>query len=581
MLKLLGFLKPFVKEVLLIVALTLVQALCDLSLPTYMSDIINVGIGQDKGIGYILRQGGLMLSVAFLSMFAVVVVCFTAARMGARCSMGLRKGVFAKVLGFSGHEFGKFSTASLITRSTNDIQQIQMLVSMMLRMIIYAPILGIGGVFKVLSVSTRMTWIIALAVALVVGLVAVLFTVVMPKFKLVQTLVDRLNLVTRESLDGMLVIRAFGNQKHDEEKFDVANSDLTNLNLFVNRVMSLMMPVMMLIMNLTAVAIIWYGAKNIDEGFLQVGDVMAFIQYSMQIIMSFLMISMISIFLPRALVSANRIDEVLKTEISIVDPAKAEKTSPMGTIEFKNVSFKYPGADEYILENISFKAKKGSTTAIIGSTGSGKTTLINLIPRFYDVSDGEILVDGVDVKKQSLHSLRDKIGYVPQKGLLFFGSIKSNLLFGKNFEENQSEERMLKASKIAQANFIDTLPEKYENQIAQGGSNVSGGQKQRLAIARALTKKSEILIFDDSFSALDFKTDANLRAALKKEVEATILVVAQRINTIRNADQILVLDEGKLVGIGTHTELLAQCEVYRQIASSQLSEKEMRGVANA
>ncbi len=525
---------------------------------------------------YILKSGGLMILIALVSMVVSVVVVFIAARVAAGLGHGLRKNVFGKVIGFSNTELDKFSIASLITRSTNDIQQIQLLIVMLLRIVFYAPILAIGGVIKVLNTETSMTWIIGVAVAAILTVVITLFSIVLPRFKKLQSLVDRVNLVMREILSGILVIRAFGTNKHEEKRFDKANTDLTKTNLFVNRIMTFMMPMMMLIMNAVTVLIVYVGAKNIDSGTIQVGDMMAFIQYTMQIIMSFLLISMISIMLPRATVSLGRIDEVLNTSLSIEDPSEAKKfkEEKKGLLEFKNVSFKYPEAEEFAIKNITFKAKPGETTAIIGSTGCGKSTLVNLIPRFYDVTNGEILLDGLNVKDVSQHDLREKIGYVPQKGVLFTGTIESNIKYGA---ENASIDDIKKAAEIAQATeFIDSKEKGYETPISQGGTNVSGGQKQRLSIARAIAKKPDVYIFDDSFSALDYKTDSALRSALKKGTEnATVLIVAQRISTILNAEQIIVLDKGEIVGKGTHKELVENCEVYREIAKSQLSKEEM------
>ncbi|ELC8443886.1 ABC transporter ATP-binding protein [Clostridium perfringens] len=525
---------------------------------------------------YILRTGGIMILLALGSMVAAVSVTLIASRVAAGFGRNLRGMVFGKVVRFSNAEFDKFSTASLITRSTNDIQQIQTLMVMLLRIVFYAPILGLGGIFRVVKTDTGMSWIIAVALAAILSLVIVMFGLAIPKFKLVQKLVDKLNLVARESLTGMLVIRAFNTEKYQEEKFDGVNKDLTKTNLFVNRIMGGMMPLMMLIMNLITVLIVWVGAHNVNDGVMQVGDMMAFIQYTMQIIMAFLMISMVSVMLPRASVSGQRIAEVLETEESIKDPEKKNEfnESKKGYVEFKDVSFKYPGAEEYVLKDISFTAKPGKTTAFIGGTGSGKSTLVNLIPRFYDVTEGEILVDGTDIRKVPQHDLREKIGYVPQKGILFSGTIESNLKYGN---EDALLENLEEAANIAQASeFINTKALKYAEEISQGGTNVSGGQKQRLSIARALVKNPDVYIFDDSFSALDFKTDAAVRKALnEKTSHSTMLIVAQRISTIMGADQIIVLDEGKVVGKGTHKELLENCEVYKQIALSQLSKEEL------
>jgi ATP-binding cassette subfamily B multidrug efflux pump len=525
---------------------------------------------------YILLTGAKMLLIALVSMACSISVGYMASRVAAALGRNLRENVFEKVVSFSNAEFDHFSTASLITRSTNDIQQIQMFVVMLLRMVLYAPIVGIGGVIKVFNTNSSMSWIIGVAVAAIVVLVLVLFATVMPRFKLVQKLIDRLNLVTREILTGIMVIRAFGTEKHEEKRFDKANDDLTRTNLFVNRVMTCMMPTMMLIMNGITLLIMWNGAYSIDDGVMQVGDLMAFIQYTMQIIMAFLMISMVSVMLPRASVSMTRIDEVLVSESVIMDPENPQKSvaSEKGVVEFRDVSFRYPNAEENVLSHISFTAKPGQTTAFIGSTGSGKSTLVNLIPRFYDVTEGQVLVDGVDVRDMSQHELHDKLGYVPQKGVLFSGTIDSNLRYGK---KDASEETIRQAAEIAQATeFIDAKPDGYDSPIAQGGTNVSGGQKQRLSIARAIAKDPKIYIFDDSFSALDYKTDLTLRNALKEHTgDATVLIVAQRISTILHADQILVLDDGHVVGKGTHSELMKSCEEYQQIAMSQLSKEEL------
>ncbi len=537
-------------------------------------------IGLDTGhmsTVYILKTGAKMLGLAALGMAASILACLMASRVGAKVGRGLRRDTFRKVIGFSNAEFDKFSTASLITRSTNDIQQIQFLTVMILRIVLYAPVMAIGGILKVSKTNVDMFWIIGLAVLLIVMVVAVLFIVVMPKFKIVQNMVDKLNLVSREILTGLPVIRAFHTEKHEEERFDKANKDLTKLNLFVNRAMTFMMPTMMLVMNGITVLIVWVGGHSINDGAMQVGDMMAFIQYAMQIIMSFLMICMISVMLPRAAVSAERVDEVLKSETKIHDP-KEPKTLPKngkGEVAFEHVSFHYPGAEEDVLHDITFTAKPGETTAFIGSTGCGKSTLINLIPRFYDVTEGKITIDGQDVRDLTQHALRDKLGYVPQKGVLFSGNIASNIMFGN---PAGSEQEMTEAAQIAQAvEFIDTKPERYKSPISQGGANVSGGQKQRLSIARAIAKHPDVYIFDDSFSALDYKTDTVLRSALKeKTTDSVVLIVAQRISTILHAEQIIVLDDGKIVGKGTHEELLKTCDAYYQIAASQLSESELK-----
>lgn len=527
-------------------------------------------------MNYIKKTGLQMVLMAFMIMAAAVSVTFLSARVAVGLGHDLRSSIYAKVMSFSSREYHKFSTASLITRSTNDVQQVQQVMTMMFRIILYAPIVGIGGVLRVLQTDASMTWILAVAVVLILLVIFVLFQVAMPKFTKLQTLIDRLNLVTREILTGIPVIRAFSREKHEEERFEKANQDLTRTNLFVNRCMTFMMPVMMLIMNGVSVMIIYFGSHAVDNGTMQVGNVMAFIQYAMQIIMSFLMISAMSIMLPRANVAAMRINEVLETEGSIDDPenpvhAMEEKK---GCVEFDHVTFAYPQAGENVLTDISFRVNKGETLAVIGSTGSGKSTLVNLIPRFYDVTGGSVRVDGVDVRDMTQKELHDKLGYVPQKGILFSGTIDSNIRYGK---PDISQEQVKKAAQVAQAaEFIETKPTQYSSPIAQGGTNVSGGQKQRLSIARAIAKDPEIFLFDDSFSALDFKTDSQLRKALKEHTkEATTIIVAQRISTILNADQIIVLDDGHMAGIGTHQELMRSCEVYRQIAISQLSEEEL------
>ncbi len=536
-------------------------------------------IGEDVDriqMHYILESGLEMLLMALLIMAASISVTFLSSRVAAALGHDLRNGVYRKVMGFSSSEYHKFSTASLITRSTNDVQQVQLTMAMMFRIVLYAPILGIGGVIRVLQTDSSMTWILGLGVALILAVILMLFLVAMPKFTKLQTLIDRLNLVTREILTGIPVIRAFSREKHEEERFEAANRNLTRTNLFVNRCMTFMMPVMMLIMNGISVLIIYNGAYAVDDGSMQVGNVMAFIQYAMQIIMSFLMITAMSIMLPRANVAAGRIVEVLNTKETIRDPENpvSPEAGTEGTVEFDHVSFAYPEADENVLTDITFKASKGQQVAIIGSTGSGKSTLINLIPRFYDVTEGSVRVDGVDVRDMSQKELRDKLGYVPQKGVLFSGTIDSNIRYGK---ADLTREEVERAAKIAQADdFIMEKNHTYDSPVAQGGTNVSGGQKQRLSIARAIAKNPEILIFDDSFSALDFKTDSALRKAIKDNTkDITTIIVAQRISTIMKADRIIVLDDGKMAGIGTHKELMKNCEVYRQIAMSQLSEEEL------
>ena len=536
------------------------------------------GVDTDElQMKYIFITGLKMLGLALISMSSAVVIMFLSNRVGAKLSRTLREKVFNKVLSFSNKELREFSTASLITRSTNDIQQIQQLMAMLFRTVVYAPIIGIGGIIKVLTQSnTSMAWIIGVAVISILMLVSVLFIIAMPKFKKLQDLTDKLNEVSREILTGKSVIRAFNTEEKEEKRFDNANVDLTKANIFVNRTMSIMMPMLIFIMNGISILIIWVGGHNVDQGIMQVGDMLAFIQYTMQIVMSFLMISMISVMLPRASVSANRIMKVLETELDIKDKETTKKldSSKKGLVQFKNVSFRYPDADTELLEDINFTAESGKTTAIIGSTGSGKSTIVNLIPRFYDVTGGELLVDGVNVKDLSQKELRDVIGFIPQKGILFSGTIESNIKYSN---PNMSDQKMQEAAEIAQAiEFIDGKEDKYKSEIAQGGSNVSGGQKQRLSIARAIAKDPEIFVFDDSFSALDFKTDVALREALAKRTQnKTCIIVAQRISTILNADKIVVLDDGKIVGQGTHKELIKNNEIYRQIALSQLSEEEL------
>ena len=538
-----------------------------------------IGMDTDKiQSSYIWKAGFQMLGVAFLIMITGVTVMYFSSGMACKLAKYLREEVFEKVLKYSNKEFREFSTASLITRSTNDIQQIQGMIQVLFRTVVFAPIMGIGGLIRVITKSsTSMIWIIGFAILCILTVVLILFIVAMPKFKKLQVLIDKINLVAREILTGLPVIRAFNKEKSEEERFDKANLDLTKVNIFVNRVMSFMMPLLMFLMNGISLMIVWFGSKNIDSGVMQVGDMMAIIQYTMQIVMAFLMVSMISIMLPRAAVSANRINEILDQDLSIKDKDETKKfeSDKKGLVEFKNVSFRYPDADMEILTDISFTAEPGKTTAIIGSTGSGKSTIVNLIPRFYDVTGGELCVDGVNIKDVSQKDLRDIIGYVPQKGVLFSGTIESNIKFA---DENMSDERMIKAAEIAQATeFIESKPEKYQTHISQGGTNVSGGQKQRLSIARAIASDPEIYIFDDSFSALDYKTDCVLREELAKVTkDKTVIIVAQRINTVLNADQIITLEDGKIVGKGTHEELMENCETYRQIALSQLSEEELK-----
>lgn len=528
---------------------------------------------------YLLRIGGQMLGITLLMVVAAIGVSFLASRIGARIGLTLRDKVFSKVVSFSSAEIDRFSTASLITRSTNDIQQVQTVIVMSLRIVLYAPILGIGGVFKVMETRTGMTWIIGVGVACVMALVAVLISVAMPKFKKVQALIDRVNLISREILTGLPVIRAFSRERHEEQRFDGANRDLMRTQLFTGRVMTLMLPAMNLLMNGVSVLIVWVGAQRIDMGAMQVGDMIAFITYTMQIVMSFLMISVISVMLPRAGVAAGRINEVIDMENTIRDPEHPrDGEKPLrGIVRFEDVSFRYPDSEADVLEHISFTARPGETTAIIGSTGSGKSTLLNLIPRFFDVTSGRITLDGIDIRELTQHKLRSLLGYVPQKGVLFSGDIESNLKFGG---DQITDEQMKQAAAIAQATeFIDQKPDKYHSPIAQGGSNVSGGQKQRLSIARAIAKDPLVYLFDDSFSALDYKTDAALRHALEAHTkDVAVIIVAQRVSTIMHAHQILVLDEGRVAGMGTHEELLRTCAEYQEIAKSQLSESELGGM---
>lgn len=536
-------------------------------------------LGMDIGKlqnSYILRVGAIMLVVTLLSAVATITVGYLSAKIAAGIGRDLRSDVFRKVENFSSAEFDKFPTASLITRSTNDITQLQMVTMFMVRLVFYAPIMGIGGTIRAIGKGSSMWWTIAVAVLVLIGVIIVIVSIALPKFRVVQKLIDRLNLVARENLSGMMVIRAFNMQDFEENRFDKANVDLTANTLFIARIMAVMMPMMMFILNVLSVVILWVGAHQVAQANMQVGDMMAFLQYAIQIVFSFLMLSMLFIILPRASVSADRIADVLETELAITDPAvpKPLNGSFTGKVEFRNVSFRYPGADTDILHNINFVAKPGETTAFIGSTGSGKSTVVNLIPRFYDVTEGAILMDGIDIREVTQHDLRDKIGYVPQKGILFSGTIKSNLRYA---DEYASEEQMETAVTIAQAaEFVNSNPDGLDAEIAQGGSNVSGGQRQRLSIARALVKKAPIYIFDDTFSALDFKTDAALRRALHESTsESTLLVVTQRVSTVKNAEQIVVLDQGQVVGKGTHQELMETCETYQEIALSQLSMEEL------
>ena len=563
------YFKPYIPYILVAVVLLFAEAMLELALPGYMADIIDDGIiaGDMKQI---YKIGILMIGISAAIVLCATGVSLFASKTAARSARDIRKAVFRKVMHFANEKMEDFSTASLITRSTNDIQQIQMAAVMTLRLGMFAPVMGIGAIIKALRTSVSLAWTIGIAFGAIVILMAFMFIITLPKFKVVQEKVDKLNLVMNERLRGILVIRAFNTQKYEEDRFDHANNDLTKLNLFVNRAMSVMMPVMMLIMNLTSILIVWAGAHYIDAGNLEIGSMLAFIQYAMQIIISFLFIAMMFIFLPRAAVSMGRVGEILKKEISITDKENTQEIrDKCGVVEFKNVSFRYADAEDAVLSDISFTARPGETTAFIGSTGSGKTTLVNLIPRFFDVTEGSITIDGVDIRDMKQHELREMIGYVPQKGMLFSGDIKSNIAYGA---EDKSFENIKRAAEVAQAeDFIMEKEEGFNAPVAQGGTNVSGGQKQRLSIARALAKKAPIYIFDDSFSALDFKTDAALRKELKKSAgESTLLIVAQRISTIADADQIIVLNEGRIAGKGTHKELMQTCGVYREIASSQL-----------
>lgn len=564
----------YIPLIALILAFLFGQAMCELALPGYMSDIINNGIVKGD-MDYIKKIGLIMIVVSAATVVCAVMGSFLSSRVAASSSRDIRKSLFKKVMGFSAAELEEFSTASLITRSTNDVQMVQQASVMTLRMACFAPIMGIGAVIKALDTSVSLSWTVGLALAVIIGIMLFAFLLIMPKFQVLQKKLDKLNLIIKERLSGILVIRAFTTEKKEENRFDEANKDLTKINLFVNKAMSFMMPALFFVMNGVSILIIWAGAHLIEADKLMIGDMLAYLQYAMHVIMSFLFITMMFIMIPRAFVSAQRIGAVLEVNPTITDKEEpCELENPKGTVEFKNVSFAYPDAEEKTLSDISFKAEPGKTTAIIGGTGSGKSSLISLIPRFYDVTEGTITIDGMDIRDLSQHELREQIGFVPQKGLLFSGTIGTNLRYGK---EDAGIEEMTEAAETAQAmEFIKEKEAGFDEEVAQGGVNVSGGQKQRISIARALVKKPKIYIFDDSFSALDFKTDKVLRKALEEKVgDSTIIIVAQRINTILEADQIIVLDEGRLAGRGTHSELMNTCEVYREIALSQLSEDEL------
>lgn len=580
MTKILKFFKPYLGNIAAAIVLLFLQANAELALPDYMSKIVDIGIlkgGEGQGqAAYILRMGGAMLALTLAAVAATVAVGYFGSRTAAGVARDLRRALFAKVQDFSAAEMDKFSTASLITRSTNDITQIQMVSNMALRMLFFAPIIGIGGVIRATSKASSMWWIIALAVGLLLSIILIVFAIALPKFKKIQALVDKLNLVARENLTGMMVIRAFSTQGREKERFDAVNKDLTGTMLFVSRGMAVMMPLIMLIMNLVSILIVWVGAGEIAQAKIQIGDMMAFMQYSMQIFFSFLMMSMMFIMIPRASISAERIHQVLATEISVRDP-ETPATLPAqvkGIVRFESVSFRYPGSSEDVLHRIDFTALPGQVTAIIGTTGAGKTTLVSLIPRFYDPTEGRVSIDGVDVRTLEQKSLRQAIGFVPQKSSLFSGTVESNLRYAK---EDASEKEIQEALGTAQAEeFVAALPERTLSPVSQGGANFSGGQRQRLAIARALMKKAPVLIFDDSFSALDYRTDKKLRRALAEGVgDRSLILVTQRVATIKNAHQIIVLDEGRMVGKGTHLELMETCEVYRDIALSQLSREEL------
>jgi ATP-binding cassette, subfamily B, multidrug efflux pump len=574
MLRLLRFLKPYTVEVVIVVVLVATTAFAELCLPTLMSDIVDTGI-VNGDTAYILRVGGLMLLVALAGVCSGLAGSYISARAGMAFGRDLRRTLFEHVEGFSLHEFDIIGTPSLITRTTNDVTQVQMFTMMVMRMIIMAPLMAVGGIYMMFRKDAGLTWILGVGVPLIAGIITLTAMKAMPLFRKMQAKIDRINLVLREGLTGVRVIRAFNRIQHERKRFDDANMDLTDVSIRVNKIMALMMPVMFLIMNLTTIAIIWFGAKRIDMGDMQIGSLMAFLQYAMQILFSVLMVSMLFIMLPRASVSAGRINEALAIQPGIKDAAKTRMPEKeRGHIEFKNVTFAYPNAEEPVLRNISFSAKPGEMTAIIGGTGSGKSTLVNLIPRFYDTASGSILVDGVDIREMSQEGLRAKLGFVPQKAVLFNDTIANNIRFGR---EDATDAEIAHAAETAQAlSFIQAMPDGFASVISQGGTNLSGGQKQRLAIARALVRKPEVFVFDDTFSALDFKTDARLRSALRRETaDATVIIVAQRVNTVMDADRIIVLDEGKVVGMGKHGELMRTCEIYREIVSSQLTEEEL------
>lgn len=576
MISVLKYVKKYWLMIITVVLMTFAQAMAELTLPDLMSDIVNNGIGTGDHV-YILVTGAKMLGISLIAMSCTVLITFLAAKIGADLSRRLRYDIFKKTSRMSAADFEAMGASSLITRTTNDISQVQMMITSALRMTLFAPVMGVSAAVKAFNQSTDMTRIIVLALIILVGMLAVLFGIATPKFKIVQKLIDRLNQVTREGLDGMMVVRAFNNQQTEQERFDTANRDLTRVQLFINRTMGIMGPVMSLLMNMSSVAIVYVGATLIGKSALSLGDMLAFLQYSMHIIMSFLMVSMTFIMAPRAMVSITRVGEVLDMKSTIQNPKAPKEGDTSGSVVFENVTFAYPGADEPVLQNISFEAKPGQTTAFIGATGSGKSTLVQLVPRLYDVTEGRVLVNGVDVRDWDMDRLRSNIGYVPQRGVLFRGDIESNLRFGA---QDADFEQIEKAASIAQAaEFINQKEDGYQSEIAQGGTNVSGGQKQRLCIARALATGAPVLVFDDSFSALDFKTDAALRAALKQNTQnACVLLVAQRVGSIISAEQIVVLDEGRVAGIGTHAELMENCPVYREIAESQLSKEELENV---